>query len=66
MKGRSRGYSVGSPSAKPVLSLAFNDRCDVIVATVIAGSASVAQEQAVLAFLNGDQMLHWAEAILGK
>jgi len=66
MKGRSRGYRVGAPAAKPVLSLAFNDRCDVIVATVVAGNAPVAQEQAVLEFLNGDLMLHWAEAILGK
>jgi hypothetical protein len=66
MKGRSRGYRVGTRESKPVLSLAFNDRCDVIVATVIAGNAPVAQEQAVLEFLNGDLMLHWAEAILGK
>src|SRR5215475_8828913 len=35
MKGRSRGYRVGA--VKSALSLAFNDRCDVIVATVIAG-----------------------------
>jgi hypothetical protein len=37
MKGRSRGYEVGAPSAKSVLSLAFNSRCDVTVATVVAG-----------------------------
>src|SRR5215831_17754055 len=66
MKGRSRGYKVGASSAKPVLSLAFNDRCDVIVATVVAGDEPVAQEQAVLAFLNGEMMLHWAETILGR
>jgi hypothetical protein len=65
MKGRSRGYKVGAPSAKPVLSLAFNNRCDVIVATVIAGDEPVAQEQAVLEFLNGDLMLRWAEVVLG-
>jgi hypothetical protein len=65
MKGRSRGYTVGAPSAKPVLSLAFNNRCDVIVATVVAGDAPVAQEQAVLEFLNGDLVLHWAEVVLG-
>src|SRR5262249_56167658 len=34
MKGRSRGYRVGAPSAKSVLSLAFNERCDVIVSPV--------------------------------
>ena len=65
MKGRSRGYRVGAPSGKSVLSLAFNDRCDVIVATVIAGDDPVAQEAAVLEFLNGDLVLRWAEAVLG-
>jgi hypothetical protein len=65
MKGRSRGYTVGAPSAKPVLSLAFNNRCDVIVATVVAGDEPVAQEQAVLEFLNGDLVRQWAEAALG-
>ena len=65
MKGRSRGYTVAAPSAKSVLSLAFNNRCDVIVATVVAGDKPVAQEQAVLEFLNGDLVLRWAEAVLG-
>jgi hypothetical protein len=65
MKGRSRGYTVAAPSAKSVLSLAFNNRCDVIVATVVAGDKPIAQEQAVLEFLNGDLVLHWAEAVLG-
>ena len=65
MKGRSRGYAVGSASAKPVLSVAFNNRCDVIVATVVAGDKPVAQERAALEFLNGDLVLHWAETVLG-
>jgi hypothetical protein len=64
MKGRSRGYKVAG-AAKPVLSLAFNDKCDVIVATVIAGNEPASQEQAVLEFLNGDLVLHWAEQVLG-
>ena len=62
MKGRSRGYTVG---AKSVLSLAFNSRCDVIVATVVAGDEPVAQEQAALEFLNGDLVRHRAEVVLG-
>ncbi len=65
MKGRSRGYAVGAAPAKSVLSLAFNNRCDVIVATIVAGDKPVAQEQAVLEFLNGDLVLRWAEAVLG-
>ena len=63
MKGRSRGYKVGAPSSKSVLSLAFNNRCDVIVATVVAGDEPVAQEQAVLEFLNGDLVLSYAQAV---
>ncbi len=65
MKGRSRGYTVGASSAKSVLSLAFNNRCDVIVATVVAGDEPVAQERAVVEFLNGDLVRHWAEVVLG-
>ena len=65
MKGRSRGYAVDTPAAKSVLSIAFNNRCDVVVATVVAGNEPVAQEQAVLEFLNGELVLHWAEAVLG-
>lgn len=64
MRGRSRGYKVVG-SAKRVLSLAFNDKCDVIVATVVAGNEPAAQERAVLDFLNGDLVLHWAEQVLG-
>ena len=65
MKGRSCGHPVGAPSAKSVLSVAFNNRCDVIVATVVAGDKPTAQEQVVLEFLNGDLVLRWAEAVLG-
>jgi hypothetical protein len=65
MKGRSRGYKVSAGSAKSVLSLAFNNRCDVVVATVVAGDAPVAQAQAVLEFLNGDVVLHRVETVLG-
>src|SRR5215475_1335701 len=65
MKGRSRSYTVGARSAKSVLSLAFNSRCDVIVATVVAGNEPAAQEQAVLEFLNGDLVGQRVEAVLG-
>jgi len=63
MKGRSRGYTVGTASQKPVLSLAFNSRCDVIVATVIAGDEPALKEQAVLEFLNGDLVLNYVQAV---
>jgi hypothetical protein len=66
MKGRSRPYRVAMPSAPPrtALAVAFNDRCDVVVATVVAADVAAA-ERAALAFLNGDLVLRWAERELG-
>lgn len=68
MKGRSRSYAVDGRilSAKSALSIAFNERCDAIVATaVVEGDRASAQEPAVLEFLNGDLVRHWAELTLG-
>src|SRR4051812_6228628 len=65
MKGRSRGYTVAGAPGTSVLSLAFNNRCDVIVGTVVAGTLPAAQEQAVLEFLNGEVVRQWAEVVLG-
>jgi hypothetical protein len=49
-----------------VLAIAFNERCDVIAATaVIAHEQPGTFEPAVLAFLNGDTVLRWAEVKLG-
>ena len=68
MKGRSRGYAVGGrgATAKSALAIAFHERCDMIVATAaLGGPQPAAQEDAVLAFLNSDVVLRWAEATLG-
>jgi hypothetical protein len=68
MRGRSRVYALGGrgTSVKSALSIAFNDRCDVIVATAaVDGAEPAAREVAVLAFLNGDLVLRWAETTLG-
>ena len=66
MQGRSRPYRValryGSP--RTALAIAFNDKCDVVVATVVAGDVAAA-ERAALGFLNGDLVLRWAEKELG-
>ena len=66
MKGRSRPYQVamryGSP--RTALAIAFNDKCDVVVATVLADDVSTA-ERAALGFLNSDLVLRWAEKELG-
>lgn len=65
MRGRSRAYRVeGNRNA--ALSLAFNQRCDMVAATALVGPGAPASlELAVLAFLNSDRMLKWAEIALG-
>ena len=68
MKGRSRTHAFsGAPrDGRATLTVAFNDKCDVIVATVVTGNNRPAEaETAALAFLNGDTVLHWAETALG-
>ena len=68
MNGRRRAYTVagrGGPAAS-VLSVAFNDRCDLVVATAAMGrDTGAAQEDTVLDFLNGEVVLRWAERTLG-
>jgi hypothetical protein len=68
MKGRSRSYSIAnaSPAGKSALSIAFNDRCDAIVATAIVGHDRPATaEPAILGFLNGEVIQKWAQVTLG-
>jgi hypothetical protein len=65
MHGRSRAYRVDEKSGG-ALSLAFNQRCDMVAAMALTGSGAPASlEPAVLAFLNSDRMLKWAEIALG-
>ena len=50
--------------------LQISDRVPVVdietlCSDVLADDKAVAQEQAVLKFLNGDMMRQWAEAVLG-
>jgi hypothetical protein len=69
MKGRARAFSVGGDAqrlGKSVLSVGFNDRCDAIIATAVAGlERPAAIEAAVLDFLNSRTVLRWAEVTLG-
>jgi hypothetical protein len=68
MKGRSRPYAVAKPlrASRSALSIAFNDRCDAIVATAMIGRASPdGVEPAIMAFLNGDTVIRWAEVTIG-
>jgi hypothetical protein len=68
MRGRARPYTLtgAHPSIKSALAIAFNERCDVIVATVLLGREQPATiEPAVLELLNGDVVMRWAEVTLG-
>jgi hypothetical protein len=63
MKGRARAYAVGDTRA---VSVAFNDRCDMVVATaVLAPAAAAAVESHVIDFLNSPPMLDWTKLKLG-
>src|SRR6185312_2611807 len=68
MAGRRRLFDVAPPYAfhRNALAVAFNDHCDVIVATVTSGhDVPRGAEQAALAFLNSKTVLDWAKHELG-
>ena len=68
MKGRSRAYTLTArnPPGKSALSVVINDRCDMIVATVVLPHDRPATiEPMVMEFLNSGTVLHWAEVALG-
>jgi hypothetical protein len=68
MSGRSRPYQVAMRYGAPrtAIALAFNDKCDVVVSTVVADRSLMAvAERAALEFLNGDLVLRWVEKELG-
>ena len=68
MKGRSRPYAVMEPYRPPnsALAIAFNDRCDAIVATAVVGHDQPALvEASVIDFLNSEVVVRWAEVTLG-
>jgi|GEM_PF-528997 len=68
MKGRSRAYTITDPYRAPnsALAIAFNDRCDAVVATaVVDHNLPGAIEASVIDFLNSKDVVHWAEVTLG-
>jgi hypothetical protein len=68
MRGLSRIYQVDIPydRARPIMAMAFNQNCDVMVATVVAPlELYPSAERHVLAFLNGEPILKWARAQFG-
>ena len=65
MKGRSRPYGVSDRAKGRVLSIGFNDKCDVIVALATLGSGNPAVlEPAVIAFLNSEPLLRWVRWLI--
>jgi len=67
MSGRSRAYRTPTEGAgENLLSVGFNDECDVVVALVKFGEGDPAKiEPAVIAFLNSTPMVLWAKMELG-
>ena len=68
MKGRSRAFMVTGPyqPSAAAVEIAFNDKCDVAVATVTADADLSRGAREALKFLNTDLVLHWARAELGS
>ena len=68
MNGRTRAYTLTARNwlGKSAISVVFNDRCDMIVATVVLPHDQPATiEPGVMEFLNSRTVLHWAEVALG-
>ena len=69
LAGRERLFRVLRPLRPPisVLEVALSNKCDAIVATVLAErDMEAAQENAALEFLRGDIVQHWAAANTGS
>ncbi len=67
MTGLSRLYRMSDEKAgEGLLSIAFNDECDVVVAVAKLGNGDpAAVAPAVIAFLNSNSMVLWAKKELG-
>jgi hypothetical protein len=67
MAGRSRAYRTADGEiGATLLSVGFNDECDVVVATAkLASGDAGAIEPAVIGFLNSMPMVLWAKKELG-
>jgi hypothetical protein len=59
MKGRSRVFEKADAPRARLLSIAFHDRCDLMVAVATFAPGNHDVEPAVVAFLNSDRMVRW-------
>jgi hypothetical protein len=68
MKGRSRAYALTAPNrpGRSAISVVFNDRCDMVVATaVLPHDQPATVEPRIIEFLNSGTVLRWVEVSLG-
>jgi len=67
MQGRSRPFHVTIPYASPrtALAIAFNDKCDVVVATVVAEESRVPAARMRFGVPQRRSRAAWAEKELG-
>lgn len=68
MNGRSRTYKINSSgvSGKTILSVVYNERCDMIAATAVLGyDPPDTIERSVIEFLSSSTAMRWAEITLG-
>jgi hypothetical protein len=61
MKGRSRRFVTPDSTRMEVVSIAFHDNCDLIVAVAAVIPAKDAAEPAVIDFLNSERVLRWVK-----
>jgi hypothetical protein len=61
MKGRSRMFVTADAARTEVVSIAFHDNCDLIVAVAAITPAKDAAEPAVIDFLNSERVLRWVK-----
>ena len=59
MKGRNRVFEKADTTRARLLSIAFHDGCDLIVAVATFEPENDAAEPAVIAFLNSDRVVRW-------
>jgi hypothetical protein len=65
MNGRSRRYNAAGLTEDQLLSIAFNDSCDVMVAVATLGRSNRdAIERAVIAFLNSERIIAWTKWLM--
>jgi hypothetical protein len=61
MKGHRRIFLAADTARTEVVSIAFHDNCDLVVAVAAISPANNAAEPAVIDFLNSERVLRWVK-----